>query len=285
MPTGTPRWRRSGGSRSASSTAATSPACASGSSTSRRLGVNLIYLTPFFPAGSSHRYDAADVRPRRPGARRRRRARRPRRRRPRPRHQGDRRPHDEPLGQPPRMVPGGAWPTPRRRRRGSTSSPSIRTATSGGSTCRRCRSSTCDPMPCGSALVAGPDSVAGRWLDGPSGLDGWRIDVGNMTGRHRSIDVNHDVFHDVRRTMAAVRPDGWLVAEHMLRRHRRSARRRLARDDGVHVVHAAGVELAVARRAGGAPPARRPGRAPADRRRAGSPIRSARSPPACRGDR
>jgi alpha-glucosidase len=63
-------------------------------------------------------------------------------------------------------------------------------------------------------LVAGPDSIAGRWLDGPTGLDGWRIDVGNMTGRHGEIDVNHDVFRDVRRTIAAVRPDAWLVAEH-----------------------------------------------------------------------
>ena len=35
-----------------------------------------------------------------------------------------------------------------------------------------------------------------------------------MTGRHGAIDVNHDVFRDVRATMAEVRPDGWLVAEH-----------------------------------------------------------------------
>ena len=39
------------------------------------LGANLLYLTPFFPAGSTHRYDATLVRPRRPAARRRRRAR------------------------------------------------------------------------------------------------------------------------------------------------------------------------------------------------------------------
>jgi alpha-glucosidase len=70
------------------------------------------------------------------------------------------------------------------------------------------------------ALIQGADSVTGRWLrgragDGADGLDGWRIDVGNMTGRHGAIDVNHDVFRDMRATMAEVRPDGWLVGEHL----------------------------------------------------------------------
>ncbi len=69
------------------------------------------------------------------------------------------------------------------------------------------------------ALV-GSDGVAARWLRGSSanstdGLDGWRIDVGNMTGRHGAIDVNHDVFRHLRATMATVRPDTWLVGEHL----------------------------------------------------------------------
>lgn len=63
-------------------------------------------------------------------------------------------------------------------------------------------------------LVDGPDSIVGRWLGGADGLDGWRIDVGNMTGRLGAIDVNHDVFRDVRSTMAAVNPDTWLLGEH-----------------------------------------------------------------------
>ena len=68
--------------------------------------------------------------------------------------------------------------------------------------------------------LAGTDGVVARWLRGPAGdgadgFDGWRIDVGNMTGRHGAIDVNHDVFRDVRATMAAVRSDAWLVGEHL----------------------------------------------------------------------
>ncbi len=69
------------------------------------------------------------------------------------------------------------------------------------------------------ALI-GADGVAARWLrgsstDGNDGIDGWRIDVGNMTGRHGAIDVNHDVFRELRATMAKVRPDAWLVGEHL----------------------------------------------------------------------
>lgn len=63
-------------------------------------------------------------------------------------------------------------------------------------------------------LVRGADSIAGRWLAGESGLDGWRIDVANMTGRLGDVDANHDVFRDVRATMRDVKPDAWLVAEH-----------------------------------------------------------------------
>jgi alpha-glucosidase len=46
------------------------------------------------------------------------------------------------------------------------------------------------------------------------GLDGWRIDVANMTGRYRDIDEAHSVAAEIRTTMREVRPDGWLVAEH-----------------------------------------------------------------------
>jgi len=63
-------------------------------------------------------------------------------------------------------------------------------------------------------LLDGPDSVVGRWLSGEAGLDGWRIDVAHMTGRHGGDDLNHEVARTVRATMTAVRPDGFLLAEH-----------------------------------------------------------------------
>ena len=64
-------------------------------------------------------------------------------------------------------------------------------------------------------LVEGPDSVVARWLRPPYALDGWRIDVANMTGRHRGDDLNASVARAVRATMAAVNPQAYLVAEHV----------------------------------------------------------------------
>ncbi len=61
-------------------------------------------------------------------------------------------------------------------------------------------------------LYAGPDSITARWLR--RGLDGWRVDVANMTGRMGGDDLAHVVARGLRRTFDEVRPDGWLLAEH-----------------------------------------------------------------------
>jgi alpha-glucosidase len=52
-------------------------------------------------------------------------------------------------------------------------------------------------------------AVERRWLD--AGLDGWRIDVANMVGRLGPVDLNADVARAVR---DALPPDALLVAEH-----------------------------------------------------------------------
>ena len=56
--------------------------------------------------------------------------------------------------------------------------------------------------------------VLSRWLRPPYELDGWRIDVANMTGRYRDIDVNHEVARWARQTLEAASPDGLIVSEH-----------------------------------------------------------------------
>ena len=63
-------------------------------------------------------------------------------------------------------------------------------------------------------LLDGPDSVTAKWLRPPFDLDGWRVDVANMAGRNRGIDVNHAVAVAMRRTMAEAKADAYLVAEH-----------------------------------------------------------------------
>jgi alpha-glucosidase len=62
-------------------------------------------------------------------------------------------------------------------------------------------------------FIDGPDSVVGKWLQEPFSLDGWRIDVANMTGRYRDDDFNEEVRTTIRRTMRAVNPDTLLLAE------------------------------------------------------------------------
>lgn len=64
------------------------------------------------------------------------------------------------------------------------------------------------------AMVEGPDSVVARWLRPPFDVDGWRIDVANMTGRLGALDVNHETARAVRRTATAERPDAWVIGEH-----------------------------------------------------------------------
>jgi alpha-glucosidase len=61
-------------------------------------------------------------------------------------------------------------------------------------------------------LYDGPDSVVARWL-GPHALDAWRIDVANMTGLHGDINVSREVATTIRRTMKAVAAESFLQAE------------------------------------------------------------------------
>lgn len=61
-------------------------------------------------------------------------------------------------------------------------------------------------------LYDGPGSVVARWL-GPHGLDAWRIDVANMTGIRGPINLSREVATTIRRTMAGVTPECFLQAE------------------------------------------------------------------------
>lgn len=64
------------------------------------------------------------------------------------------------------------------------------------------------------ALITGAESPIRRWLRPPHNLDGWRVDVANMAGRLGSVDVTHDMARSVRKTMQDVSDDLLLVAEH-----------------------------------------------------------------------
>ena len=62
-------------------------------------------------------------------------------------------------------------------------------------------------------MYKGKNSIVRKWIGSKYGMAGWRIDVGNMTGR-LGIDNHHDeVMHGIRRAMDETNPNAWLVAE------------------------------------------------------------------------
>ena len=63
-------------------------------------------------------------------------------------------------------------------------------------------------------FVEGPDSIVARWLRPPYDVDGWRIDVANMTGRLRATDLNHEIQRGVRATALTLRDDALVIGEH-----------------------------------------------------------------------
>ncbi len=57
------------------------------------------------------------------------------------------------------------------------------------------------------------NSVIRKWLKPPYNFDGWRIDVGNMTGRYLDQDINQEIARGIRKAMDESNSDAWLVAE------------------------------------------------------------------------
>lgn len=62
-------------------------------------------------------------------------------------------------------------------------------------------------------FVLADDSPVARWLRPPFNLDGWRIDVGNMTGRLGATDLNQEVAQLIADRVREINPDAALLAE------------------------------------------------------------------------
>ena len=241
------------------------------------LGVNVLYLTPVFPAGSTHRYDATTfdaVDPLLGG--------------------------DDAfaslvaaahargirvLGDLTTNHVGSGHEWFEAARAGARARARVlllrrrlrRTATRAGTACRRCRSSTTGPRSCASACMPAPGSVVRRWLEQPYDLDGWRIDVANMTGRLGAVDHLLDVAPAFARAATAVRPDARRRRRARPRRACGSPPRRVARDDELHGIHASGVGVAPRRR----PCRRRPRPASSSSRSESRDCRASRSSARC----
>ena len=112
------------------------------------------------------------------------------------------------------------------------------------------------PQPRAAApLPRRPESITGRWLRPPDGFDGWRIDVANMAGRHHDLDLTVELARAMRATLAGSRERRAARRRARPRLPRRPPGLRLARDDELRGLPAAGVGVAARRRAAaGAPP-------------------------------
>jgi alpha-glucosidase len=62
-------------------------------------------------------------------------------------------------------------------------------------------------------FIEGSDSVVAKWLRPPFNLDGWRVDVANMSGRYLTDDLNAEVRQMIRRTMIDVNPNTMVICE------------------------------------------------------------------------
>ena len=63
------------------------------------------------------------------------------------------------------------------------------------------------------AVYEGKNSIVKKWISPKFGMAGWRIDVGNMTGVQGAENHHVEVMQGIRKAMADVDPNTWLVAE------------------------------------------------------------------------
>jgi alpha-glucosidase len=65
-------------------------------------------------------------------------------------------------------------------------------------------------------MYAGQESIFRRWLRPPYGVDGWRVDVGNMLGRDGLVQMNHSVLRGIRQAVKQENGEVYLMGEHFL---------------------------------------------------------------------
>ena len=57
------------------------------------------------------------------------------------------------------------------------------------------------------------DSVLKKWLKPPYSIDGWRFDVANIMGRKDELQLSHELWPEIRRSIKEVDPQAYILAE------------------------------------------------------------------------
>jgi len=63
-------------------------------------------------------------------------------------------------------------------------------------------------------MYRSPDSALRRWLQTPYRIDGWRLDVANMTGNLKMNQLDHDVWQEMRPILKSDDPQCYLLGEY-----------------------------------------------------------------------
>jgi len=63
-------------------------------------------------------------------------------------------------------------------------------------------------------FISGENSIVARWIKAPFNMDGWRIDVANMTGRIREEDMYLEISQLIRESMQSINKDTILLGEY-----------------------------------------------------------------------
>lgn len=63
-------------------------------------------------------------------------------------------------------------------------------------------------------MYRGADAAMKKWLRPPYSIDAWRLDVANMTGNRADMQLDHDVWEEMRGSLKAEKPDVYLLGEY-----------------------------------------------------------------------
>ncbi len=62
-------------------------------------------------------------------------------------------------------------------------------------------------------LYEGEDSMVKKWLKPPFNIDGWRFDVADIMARNDLIQLHHEVWPGIRKSIKSVNPEAYILGE------------------------------------------------------------------------
>ncbi len=63
-------------------------------------------------------------------------------------------------------------------------------------------------------IYAGQDAVLRKWLREPYSIDGWRFDVADVMARNNEVQLSHEIWPQIRKSLREENPEAYILAEH-----------------------------------------------------------------------